>query len=74
MIQACGFIKPLAGYILNSNTFTGERKGALFYVLGNIIVVLIFSSPFLDRKKINLLSTFQISLTQVSSMKRIVQD
>lgn len=42
MIQACGFIKPLAGYVFNSNTFTGERKGTLFYILENITVVLIF--------------------------------
>lgn len=51
MIQACGFIKPLAGYIFNSNTFTGERKGTLFCVLGNIIVILIFLYPKWDWKK-----------------------
>lgn len=45
MIQACGFIKPLAGYVFNSNTFTGERKGTLFYILENITVVLIFFFP-----------------------------
>lgn len=61
MIQACGFIKPLAGYVFNSNTFTGERKGTLFYILENITVVLIFF--FLSKivLKKNLLSTYQIS-------------
>lgn len=74
VIQACGFVKPLAGYIFNSNISTGEKKGTLFYVLGNIVGLIFFFYPKWDWEKINPLSTYQISLTQVSSMKRIVQD
>lgn len=50
-----------------------EKKETVFYVLRNITVILIFFF-FLSKmrmEKINLLSTYQISLTQVISMKSI---